>query len=106
MAAQGIKRQVNLFSGECNYQIKIESEIPLEAGQRSISAKLFLRRGTVEGLLKKNEHPPAMHSAMDWCKHGYINQMVKLASHRFQGIAGRSNTEKTNIEHRTSNIEF
>ncbi len=58
-------------------KFKIESEIPQEAGQRSISAKLFLRRGTVESLLKKNEHPPAMHSAMGWCKHGYINQMVK-----------------------------
>jgi hypothetical protein len=53
-----------------------------------------------------NEHSPAMHSALGWCKHGYINHMVKLASHRFQGIAGRSNTEKMNIEHRTSNIEF
>ena len=35
-----------------------------------------------------------MHSTMGWCKHGYINQMVKFASHRFQGIAGRSNTER------------
>jgi hypothetical protein len=42
-----------------------------------------------------------MHSAMDWCKYGYINQMVKLASHRFQGIAGRSN-----IERPTSNVEW
>ncbi len=67
-----------------------------------ISAKLFLRRGTVEGLLKKkDEHPPAMHSAMGWCKHGYINQMIKLASHRFQGIAGRSN-----IVRPTSNVEW
>ncbi len=58
-----------------------------------IGAKLFLRRGTVEGVLKKDEHPPAMHRAMGWCKHGYINQMLKLASHRFQGIAGRSNVQ-------------
>ncbi len=34
-----------------------------------------------------------MHSAMGWCKHGYINQMDKLALNRFQGIAGRSNTQ-------------
>jgi hypothetical protein len=38
---------------------------------------------------------------MDWCKHGYINQMGKLASHRFQGIAGRSD-----IERPTSNVEW
>ncbi len=38
-----------------------------------------------------------MHSTMGWCKHGYINQMVKFASHRFQGIAGRSNTERMNV---------
>ena len=54
----------------------------------------------------KDEHPPAMHSAMGWCKHGYINQMVRFASQRFQGIAGRSNTERMNIERRMSNIEF
>ncbi len=42
-----------------------------------------------------------MHSALAWCKREYINQMVKLASHRFQGIAGRSN-----IEHPTSNVEW
>jgi hypothetical protein len=35
-----------------------------------------------------------MHSAMGWCKHGYINQMNKLASNWFQGIAGRSNIER------------
>jgi hypothetical protein len=23
---------------------------------------------------------------MGWCKHGYINQMAKWVSHRFQGI--------------------
>jgi hypothetical protein len=60
------------------------------------------RRGTVEGLLKKDEHPPAMHSAMGWCKHGYINQMVKLASHRFKGIAGRSNVQHRILQRRTS----
>jgi len=38
---------------------------------------------------------------MGWCKYGFINQMVKLASHRFQGIAGRSN-----IERPTSNVEW
>jgi hypothetical protein len=54
-----------------------------------------------EGLLKKDEHPPAMHSALGWCKHGYIFQMFKLDSHRFQGIAGRSN-----IERPTSNVEW
>ena len=63
------------------------------AGVRPISAKLILLQGTVEGLLKKNEHPPAMHSVMGWCKHGYINQMVELVSQRFQGIAGRSNDQ-------------
>ncbi len=42
-----------------------------------------------------------MHSAMGWCKHGYINQMAKLASHRFQGIAGRSN-----IQRPTANVEW
>jgi hypothetical protein len=40
------------------------------------------------------ERPPAMHSAMDWCKYGYIYHMVKLALHRFLGIAGRSNIER------------
>ena len=42
-----------------------------EAGKRDISAKLFLCRGSVEGLLKKIEHrtsnvqhPPAMHSGL------------------------------------------
>ena len=49
---------------------------------------------------KKNEHPPAMHNAMGWCKHGYINQMDKLASNRFQGIAGRSNPPEAD-RHRT-----
>ena len=49
----------------------------------------------------KDEHPPAMHNAMGWCKHGYINQKDKLATRRFQGIAGRSN-----IERPTSNIEW
>jgi hypothetical protein len=34
-----------------------------------------------------------MHSALGWCEHGYINQMVKLASNQFQGIAGRSNVQ-------------
>jgi hypothetical protein len=42
-----------------------------------------------------------MHSALGWCEHRYINQMVKLDSHRFQGIAGRSN-----IEHPTPNFEW
>jgi len=31
--------------------------------------------------------------------------MVDLNLYRYQGIAGRSNTERMNIEHRTSNIE-
>jgi hypothetical protein len=34
-----------------------------------------------------------MHSALAWCKRGGINQMIKLAAYRFQGIAGRSNVE-------------
>ena len=47
--------------------------------------------GNKLAIIWENEHPPAMQSAMGWCKHGYINQMVELASHRFQVIAGRSN---------------
>jgi hypothetical protein len=31
---------------------------------------------------KKNEHPPAMHNAMGWCKHGYVNHIVKLVSNK------------------------
>ncbi len=42
-----------------------------------------------------------MHSALAWCKREYINQMIKFASYRFQGIAGRSN-----IERPTSNFEW
>jgi hypothetical protein len=42
-----------------------------------------------------------MHRALAWCKHGYINHMIKFASYRFQGIAGRSN-----IERPTSNVEW
>jgi hypothetical protein len=34
-----------------------------------------------------------MHNAMGWCKHGYINQMAKMALKRYQGIAGRSNAQ-------------
>jgi hypothetical protein len=64
------------------------SALPLAAGAASLIEK------------ETYEHPPAMHSAMGWCKYGYINQMVKLASQRFQGIAGRSN-----IERPTSNAE-
>jgi len=51
--------------------------------------------------MEKDERPPAMHSAMGWCKHGHVNLMVKFAPHRFQGIAGRSN-----IERPTSNVEW
>jgi hypothetical protein len=49
--------------------------------------------------------PPAMHSALGWCKYGFINQMVKLASHRFQGFAGRSNIEgpTSNLQHGQGN---
>lgn len=35
-----------------------------EVGEFNTGAKLFLSRGIVEGLLKENEHPPAMRSAM------------------------------------------
>ena len=42
---------------------------------------------------EKNKHPPAMHSPRGWCKHGRVNQMVKIAPHRFQGIVGRSNVQ-------------
>jgi hypothetical protein len=49
-------------------------------------------------ILKKDEHPPAMHRAMDWCKHGHTNKMVVLDSHQIQGIAGRSN-----VQHRILN---
>jgi len=31
--------------------------------------------------------------------------MVRFASHRYEGTAGGSNTERMNIEHRTPNIE-
>gem|GEM_PF-5605143 len=41
----------------------------------------------------EDERPPAMHSALAWSKRRYINQMIKFASCRFQGIAGRSNIE-------------
>jgi hypothetical protein len=34
-----------------------------------------------------------MHGAVAWCKRGDINQMIKLAAYRFQGIAGRSNVQ-------------
>jgi len=47
---------------------------------------------------EKDEHPPVMQSAMGLCKHGYINQIIKFASHQFQGIAGRSN-----VQHRMMN---
>jgi hypothetical protein len=36
----------------------------MDVGHGAISAKLFLRRGTVEDLLKKNENRAAMHNAM------------------------------------------
>jgi hypothetical protein len=49
----------------------------------------------------KDERPPAMHSAVAWCKRGDINQMIKLAAYRFQGIAGRSN-----VQRRTSNNDL
>ena len=52
-----------------------------------------LSRVEVGKVKKKSEYPPAMHSALGWCNHWIINQMVKFASHRFQGIAGRSNVE-------------
>ena len=39
----------------------------------------------------KNEHPPAMHSAMGWCKHGYINQMLNWPHTGFKALrAGRT----------------
>ena len=39
-----------------------------------------------------------MLCALVWCKHVYINQIVKFASHRFQGIAGRSNIERPTFD--------
>ncbi len=42
-----------------------------------------------------DEHPPAMHSALAWCRYGYKDQMVNFASHRVIGIAGRSNIERS-----------
>ena len=42
-----------------------------------------------------------MQSELGWFKHGYIKQMLKFSSHRFQGIAGRSN-----IQRPTSNVEW
>jgi hypothetical protein len=44
------------------------------------------------------EHPPAMHSALVWCIHGHINNMIELNLRHYQGIAGRSN-----VQHRTLN---
>jgi hypothetical protein len=44
------------------------------------------------------QHPPAMQSAFGWCLHRYINLMVEFNSHRYRGIAGRSN-----VQRRTSN---
>jgi len=46
---------------------------------------------------EKDKHPPAMHRALAWPKHGYLNQMVKFTAHLFQGIAGRPSTEGTFI---------
>ena len=37
------------------------------------------------------EHPPAMHIVLGWHWHRYIHQIVRLISHRLQGIAGRTN---------------
>jgi len=55
----------------------------------------------------ENEHPPAIHKSFGWCKNGYINQMVKLDSHRFKGIAGRSNIEsRQGVKRPTSNTVF
>jgi|GEM_PF-5465778 len=50
----------------------------------------------------KVEHPPAIHDALALCKRGYINQLTKFASFRFQSIAGRSNIERSasNVEKR------
>jgi hypothetical protein len=59
----------------------------------------------VEGLLKKDEHPPAMHSALGWCKHGHINQMVKLDLLRLQGIAGRSNIKRPTFDVRRLSVK-
>jgi hypothetical protein len=42
-----------------------------------------------------------MHGAVAWCKRGDINQMIKLAAYRFQGIAGRSN-----VQHRMKKVKF
>jgi hypothetical protein len=84
------------YHSSCPFSFR-EAEPPINSFNRGICpiiAKLFLRRRAVEGLLKKNKHLPTLHSAMGWGKYGYINQMVKLASHRFQGIAGRSNIER------------
>ena len=46
----------------------------------------------------KDEHLPAMHSALGWNSHLFIRHMVKFAPHRFQGIAGRSNIERPTFD--------
>jgi hypothetical protein len=48
-----------------------------------------------------NEHSPAMHSILAWCRYGCKDQMAEFASPRVIGIAGRSN-----IERPTSNKVF
>ena len=49
-----------------------------------------------------------MHSALAWCEHEYINQVVKFSSLRFKALrAGRTLKRRTsNIERPTSNVEI
>jgi hypothetical protein len=42
------------------------------------------------GVGLKDERPPTVHSAMGWCKHGYINHMVKLPHTDFKALWGIS----------------
>jgi len=42
----------------------------------------------------KDEHPPAMHSAMGWCKPGYINQMLNWPHTGFKALRAGRRAEK------------
>jgi hypothetical protein len=78
------------------------TEVSPTAGRRI----LYFR---VTSLIEKktNERPPAMHRSLGWRKQGYINQKFHLDTHRFQGIAGRSNTEsRQGVKRPTSNMVF
>jgi hypothetical protein len=91
-----------LFQAECifddRYLYRFDGS-KLEEGQADQHrCSLEKRLAKSDEKLMNVEHPPAMHRALSWRNHLFINQMVKFASHRLQGIAGRSNAQ-----HRTSN---